>query len=239
MVTGPVLLLLLFDMLLFFVSAFYFDRSEQKWENLLLSGLFLFSGMPALIYQVVWQRVLFSIYGVNAESVAVVVSAFMLGLGLGSLLGGWLSARFPRHAILLFGLAELGIALFGLSSLAIFRWAATYTAGANLPSVVLFSLALLLIPTILMGATLPILVEHLVRRSGRVGASVSRLYFVNTLGSAIACYVCATVLLRQFGQAGSVAIAACLNTLVGATAYLYGRSPAKSPADQQATTEPV
>src|SRR5580693_7277521 len=224
MVTGPVLLLLLFDMLLFFVSAFYFDRSEQKWENLLLSALFLFSGMPALIYQVVWQRVLFSIYGVNAESVAVVVSAFMLGLGLGSLLGGWLSARFSRQGILLFGLAELGIAIFGLFSLRIFRWTAVYTAGANLPSVLIFSLALLLIPTILMGATLPILVEHLVRRSGRVGASVSRLYFVNTLGSAIACYVCARVLLRQFGQAGSVAIAACLNTLVGATAYLYGRS---------------
>ena len=237
MVTGPVLLLLVFDVLLFFFSAFYFDRSEQKWENLLLSALFLFSGMPALIYQVVWQRVLFSIYGVNAESVAVVVSAFMLGLGLGSLLGGWLSARFPRQGILLFGLAELGIAVFGLFSLNIFRWTAVYTAGANLPSVLVFSLALLLIPTILMGATLPILVEHLVRRSGHVGASVSRLYFVNTLGSAIACYLCARVLLRQFGQIGSVNIAACLNTLVGATAYLYGRSPAKSTAVQPAQPE--
>src|SRR4029077_12741665 len=121
MVTGPVLLLLLFDMLLFIVSAFYFDRSEQKWENFLLSGLFLFSGMPALIYQVVWQRALFSIYGVNVEYVAAVVSAFMLGLGVGSLAGGWISARFPRRGILIFGLAELGIAIFGLFSLSIFR----------------------------------------------------------------------------------------------------------------------
>jgi spermidine synthase/MFS family permease len=227
MVTGPVLLLLLFDLALFAAASFYFDRSEQKWENLLLSGLFLFSGMPALIYQVVWQRVLFLIYGVNSESVAVVVSAFMLGLGLGSLAGGWLSSRFPRQSILMFGLAELGIALFGLASLRIFRWAATYTAGANLPSVIVFSLVLLLIPTMLMGATLPILVEHLVRRSGHVGASVSRLYFVNTLGSAIACYLCARFLLHQFGQAGSVSIAAVLNTVVGGTAYLYGRRPAK------------
>jgi spermidine synthase len=225
MVTSPVLLLLLFDLLLFVVSAFYFDSSEQKWENLLLSALFLFSGMPALIYQVVWQRVLFSIYGVNAESVAVVVSAFMLGLGLGSIAGGRLSSRFPRQGILIFGFAELGIAIFGLSSLRIFRWAAAYSAGANLPSVILFSLVLLLIPTILMGATLPILVEHLVRRSGNVGASVSRLYFVNTLGSAIACYLCATFLLRKFGQAGSVSAAACLNTLVGGVAYVYGRRP--------------
>jgi len=223
MFAGPVLLLLLFDLFLFVAAAFYFDKSGQKWENLLLSALFLISGMPALIYQVVWQRTLFSIYGVNAESVAIVVSAFMLGLGLGSLAGGWISARFPRQGILFFGLAELGIALFGLFSLHIFRWAAVYTAGANLPAVVVFSFALLLIPTMLMGATLPILVEYLVRRSGLVGASVSRLYFVNTLGSAIACYFCAMFLMRELGQAGSVAIAAGLNTIVGGTAYLYGR----------------
>ena len=184
------------------------------------------------------QRALFSIYGVNAESVAIVVSAFMLGLGLGSLAGGRLSARFPRHGILIFGLAELGIALFGLSSLHIFRWAAGYTAGANLPSVVVFSFALLLIPTMLMGATLPILVEHLVRRSGHVGASVSRLYFVNTLGSAIACYLCATYLLRELGLSGSVGVAACLNTLVGGTAYLYGRRGAKA-SDSASAAEPV
>jgi predicted membrane-bound spermidine synthase len=223
MSTAPVLLLLLIDLLLFIAAAFYFDSSAQKWENLLLSALFLFSGMPALIYQVVWQRALFSIYGVNAESVAIVVSAFMLGLGLGSLAGGWLSARFPRQGVLFFGLAELGIALFGVSSLQIFRWAAARTAGAHLPAVVVFSFALLLIPTMLMGATLPILVEHLVRRSGQVGASVSRLYFVNTLGSAIACYICATYLLRELGLSGSVAVAAVLNTIVGGTAFLYGR----------------
>jgi spermidine synthase len=230
MVTGPVLLLLLFDLLLFLAAAFYFDRSEQKWENLLLSVLFLCSGMPALVYQVIWQRALFSIYGVNAESVAVVVSAFMLGLGLGSLAGGWISARFPRHGILIFGLAELGIAVFGLFSLHIFRWAAAYTAGGNLFSVVVFSFALLLIPTMMMGATLPILVEHLVRRSIRVGASVSRLYFANTLGSAMACYLCAMYFLREFGQSGSVSIAACLNTFVGGVAYHYGRRPAERSA---------
>jgi spermidine synthase len=236
MFTTPVLLLLLFDLLLFFAAAFYFDRSAQKWENFLLSALFLFSGMPALIYQVVWQRALFSIYGVNAESVAIVVSAFMLGLGVGSLAGGWISARLPRSGILIFGLAELGIALFGLFSLRIFGWAAAYTAGANLPAVVVFSFALLLIPTMLMGATLPILVEHLVRHSGLVGASVSRLYFVNTLGSALACYFCAMFLMRDLGQAGSVALAACLNTLVGGTAYLYGRRGANAPAPAAASS---
>src|SRR5450756_915806 len=55
--------------------------------------LFFLSGFPALLYQVVWQRALFTIYGVNIESVTVIVTVFMLGLGLGSLAGGWLSKR--------------------------------------------------------------------------------------------------------------------------------------------------
>jgi len=219
----PVLFLLVLDLFVFLAAAFLWDASPQKKENLLLSTLFLCSGMPALIYQVVWQRVLFAIYGVNAESVAVVVSAFMLGLGLGGLLGGWLSSRFPRHALILFGVSELGVAVFGLTSLRIFHAAAVYTAGSDLLSVVIFSLLLLLLPTLLMGATLPLLVEHLVAHSGQVGLSVSRLYFANTFGSAIACYLCAAFLLRAFGQSGSVTLAACLNTLVGAAAYLYGR----------------
>src|SRR5260370_21696638 len=59
----------------------------------ILCALFFFSGFPALIYQLTWQRELFRIFGVNSESVTVVVTAFMLGLGLGSLAGGWLSRR--------------------------------------------------------------------------------------------------------------------------------------------------
>src|SRR5271167_4845201 len=110
MLTFPVVLLLCLDVLIFVGAGFLWDASQQKKENLLLSTLFLCSGMPALIYQVVWQRTLFAIYGVNAESVAAVVSAFMLGLGLGGLLGGWLSSRYPRQALILFGLSELELA---------------------------------------------------------------------------------------------------------------------------------
>ena len=230
-----VLGLLAFDLILFLVAIFRFDKSPQKWDGILLSVLFFFSGMPALVYQIVWQRTLYGIYGVNAESVAVVVSAFMLGLGLGSLAGGWVSEKFPNQAILIFGGAELGVAVFGLASLRIFHWAAEYTAGANLPATIVLSLFLLILPTMLMGATLPLLVEHLVRYSGQVGQSVATLYFVNTFGSAVACYLCAVFLMREFGQTGSVTLAACLNTLVGATAFLYARSKQRGPAQELAT----
>lgn len=224
MTAHPVLALLAIDLILFLIALFFLEHPFERRDTAVLSVLFFSSGMPALVYQIVWERVLFAIYGVNAESVAVIVSAFMLGLGLGALSGGWLSSRFPRQSIMLFGLAELGTALFGLASLHIFHWAATFTAGASLPRTVIFSLLLLLVPTMLMGATLPLLVEHLVRFSGRVGYSVATLYFVNTFGSAAACCLCATFLLRDFGQSGSVSIAAIANTLVGAIAFLYGRS---------------
>ena len=212
MATAPVLFLLIFDAILFAVALVRSDSKSSRPEPLLLSALFLCSGMPALIYQIVWERVLFSIYGVNSQSVAVVVGAFMLGLGLGSLLGGRLSTRFPKHGTFLFACAELGVAVFGLASLRIFHLFAAFTSGASLPAVVFYSLLLLLVPTMLMGATLPLLVEELVRTSGSVGNSVSRLYFVNTLGSAIACYLCATFLLREFSQSGAVSLAAILNT---------------------------
>src|SRR5271156_6521842 len=203
MITLPVLALLVCDLLLFLGGLGRFRTESRRKDRTFLCILFFCSGMPALIYQVVWQRALFSLYGVNAESVAVIVSAFMLGLGIGSLVGGWASTRFPSKAIVLFGLSELGIAIFGLASLRIFHWAAGFTAGASLPATIVFGFLLLIFPTVLMGATLPLLVQHLVLRSGRVGTSVALLYFVNTFGSAVACYFCASFLLRDFHQSGS------------------------------------
>src|SRR5215469_10100756 len=126
--TTPVLALLLYNLVIFVSAESQNRESSRRWQSPLLSVLFFCSGMPALVYQIVWQRALFSIYGENAESVAVVVSAFMLGLGFGSLAGGWLSRRFPRRALVLFGVAELGVALFGTNSLRIFHWVALHTA---------------------------------------------------------------------------------------------------------------
>jgi len=216
------LALLVYDLVIFLAAISNYKDAAQRRQVLLLCGLFFCSGMPALVYQIVWQRALFAIYGVNAESVAVVVSAFMLGLGLGSLVGGWVSARFPGRTMALFGAAELGVALFGICSLRIFHWVSLRTAGSSLPATVVLSLMLLVVPTMLMGATLPLLVEHLVRASGTVGSSVATLYFVNTFGSAVVCYLCGTFLLRDFGQSGSVRLAAAINAVVGASALLFG-----------------
>ena len=181
--------------------------------------LFFASGFPALIYQIVWQRALFAIYGVNIESVTVVVSAFMLGLGLGSLVGGWLSRR-NAPQLVTFALIELSIATFGVMSLRLFHWVASFTAGAPAIETGLITLGLVLMPTILMGATLPVLVAYLVRFSGNVGRSVGSLYFVNTLGSAAASWLAAEVTMRRLGMSGSVKLAAGFNTLVALAVLL-------------------
>ena len=156
------------------------QKSGFRW----LYILFFLSGFPALIYQIVWQRTLFAVYGVNIESVTIVVSAFMLGLGIGSLLGGRLSRDPKAPLLLLFAGVEIGIAVYGAASLEIFHWVAASTAGAPPLRAGMLSFALVLVPTVLMGATLPLLVAQLVKLSGNVGQSVGMLYFANTLGSA-------------------------------------------------------
>lgn len=189
-------------------------------EAVLYYVLFFLSGFPALLYQIVWQRALFSVYGINIESVTVIVTAFMLGLGIGSLAGGKLSKVRNLPLLAVFGGIEVGIALFGVCSLAVFHRIASLTAGASAPKTGLITFSLLLFPTMLMGSTLPLLVEHFVGVTKNVGESVGLLYSVNTFGSAAACFAAALVVMRALGESGSVRFAAALNTCVGCSALV-------------------
>ena len=193
--------------------------------------LFFFSGFPALLYQIVWQRALFTIYGVNTESVTVIVTVFMLGLGLGSLAGGWLSKRPAIPLLGVFGAIELGIAFFGLISLRVFHAVAFFTASTSTLGSGLAIFALLIIPTVLMGSTLPLLAAHLVRKTGNVGESVGILYAVNTFGSATACFLAAYVLMRVFGESGCTLVAAIVNGSIAIAALTLQLLPARTKRD--------
>lgn len=182
---------------------------------------FFCSGWAALLYQVVWQRALYAIFGINIESVTIVVTAFLVGLGVGSLVGGALSWA-PRPRLLLwFGWAELCLAAFGLGSLEAFRWlgAATLAWDSAARAAVMF--VAVLVPTTLMGATLPLLVSYAVPLSGNVGRTVGTLYFVNTAGSALGALAAVLLLLGRLGEAGSVAFAAALNGAAGLGTLAY------------------
>ena len=199
--------------------------------------VFFVSGFPALIYQLTWQRSLFTIYGVNVEAVTVVVAGFLLGLGIGSLAGGQLSRCATGSLLALFGAIETGIGLFGVLSLRIFDLAGAHTLFLPMAGTTAAVLALLFLPTLLMGSTLPILTAYLLRRSESVGRSVGLLYCVNTLGSATACFAFTFGLMRLTGMQGQVSLAASINFLIGFTA-LAEAYRTRSRGDIRATEAP-
>lgn len=199
--------------------------------------VFLLSGFAALLYQVVWQRSLFAIYGINVEAVTMVVTAFMLGLGLGSLAGGVLSKDGTRNVLRLFALVEALIGAFGLVSLPIFHGVGQATLGLPLAVVFLVTFVLVLLPTMLMGSTLPLLVAFLVRSTGNVGKSVGSLYFVNTIGSAFASALSVVYLLGHQGQKRTVFIAAGFNFTVAVLALIGERLFRSPPVQVTETTK--
>jgi MFS family permease len=185
----------------------------------LTGSLFFLSGSAALLYQVAWQRELFAWYGVDLDSVSTIVSVFMLGLGFGAMVGGWLADRFAQRRILIFSLVELTLGLFGFFSLYIIDGVALIGTDSLL-RLILLTFLVFIVPTCAMGSTLPLLVTELVEITGNVGFSTGTLYFINTLGAAVGALVGGLFLLSFYGLDGIVAIAAALNLSVSIAAYL-------------------
>jgi len=176
--------------------------------------MFFVSGAAALIYQVCWQRLLFSAFGVDIDSVTIIVSVFMLGLGLGALIGGDLADRLPALALRFFAGSELLIGLFGLFSPNLIRATGDMFVGAPQWQIVIANFLLLLIPTCLMGATLPVLVAHVTRLWGNVGKSIGMLYQVNTFGAAVGVAIVGFGWFLLFELDAAIRMAAVLNIVV-------------------------
>lgn len=193
---------------------------------------FFLSGTAGLIYQVAWGKALGLVFGHTVYAVATVIAVFMGGLALGSAwLGRWSERR--ENPVALYGWIEIIIGAagaFSLVGLAGVRelYLATYqsVAGSTAALVALrfFASALvLLIPTFLMGGTLPILVRGLTRTSSELGARVSRLYWVNTAGAVAGTLVAGFALLPALGLRRTVACAVAMNIGAGLVALWLGR----------------
>ena len=195
-----------------------------KTSKSVVAGLFMLSGIAALVYQVAWQRLLFTLFGVNIESVTLIVSIFMFGLGVGALTGGWLSEKFSKKLPELFLWIEIGIAIFGFISIPLIKYVGEVAAGMSTTGIGAAVYIVLFFPTLCMGATLPILVAYLHNENAKLGSSVGLLYTFNTAGSAIACFITAGILFRFLGLTGSVWFAACCNLLTGALVFMYCKS---------------
>ena len=181
--------------------------------------LFLVSGAAGLIYEIVWERLLELYFGVTMLAITLIVAAYMGGLGLGSLLGGRIAARL-KSRLLVYGLVELGIAAFGVFSPRIITWVGQITAGSPYPLVFILSFALLLVPTLLMGMTLPLLSQAFIDRVEVSGQIVGILYGINTLGAAFGSLLTGYVIIGEVGLDGAAIIAASLNAAVGLSAIL-------------------
>jgi len=189
----------------------------------LVYALFFLSGAIGLLYEVVWARMLTQIFGNTTHAIATVLAAFMAGLALGSYVFGRLvDAR--RNAFLAYGLLEGGVGLYGLLIPTLF--ALTQRAYAGLYglvdvsytafSLVLFLLAFLVIviPTALMGATLPVLSRFCVTRFASLGRRVGDLYAINTLGAVVGCALTGFSLIAALGLRGTVRLGAILNLAI-------------------------
>jgi spermidine synthase len=177
--------------------------------------VFFASGFAALLYQVVWQRLLVFFSGADVYSVTIIVAAFMAGLGAGNLAGGHLADHLSRRANLaMFVVAELAIALFALFSKEFF-YDFLYQRHADIGrSAILLSTVLflsLLWPTFFMGVSLPFLAKALTSDIRAAAPTIGALYGVNTLGAAVGAVVTTWGLLPQFGLEQSLRLGTMLN----------------------------
>src|SRR5215218_220399 len=215
------------------------SRATPSLRGVVLA-LFVASGAAGLIYQVVWSRELVLVFGNTTQAVATIVTAFMAGLGFGSLIGGRLAGT-TRRPLRLYGLVELAVAALAallplaFSSLAeLYRgvWPSLVERPGQLAGV-RFTLALAAVApaTFLMGMTLPLLTRYLVRTLDEAGARLGELYAANTIGAMAGTLIGGFVLIEFLGLRLTGYLAVALNLAAGLGALLLSRRWEAVPGD--------
>ncbi|MED7666306.1 spermidine synthase [Pseudomonas moraviensis subsp. stanleyae] len=184
--------------------------------------LLCISGAAALVYQVLWIKQLSLVVGVEVYAITAGISAFFAGLAL----GGWLFGRWAdrlQQPVLLYAGLEVLVAILGVGATVAMSLAASpfaWLQGHVGVLAWLLPFALVGIPAMLMGGTLPVLVRALTAEPGKAGG---QLYAANTLGAIIGTMLAAFVLIASLGVRGSALFAAMLNLLAAAGALWLQR----------------
>ena len=189
-----------------------------------LAGIFFISGLSALIYQVCWQRLLFTGFGVDLTSVTIIISIFMVGLGMGAFYGGRMADKFKENTIFIFCLIELLIGVFGFFSSKLILLLQDHFVYSSILKISFLNFILLLFPTFLMGSTLPLLTSFFNRFLNNVGESIGVLYFYNTLGAGFGALGTGFIFFNYIGLSETIYIAATLNVIVAISGFIiYGK----------------
>ncbi|MFT3917096.1 MAG: hypothetical protein QM704_24310 [Anaeromyxobacteraceae bacterium] len=219
------------------------DRSTLF--SVLVYCAFFASGASSLFAEVTWNRMLIVVVGNSLSATAMITAVFMGGLGLGSYVAGKLLAR--RRASLGFYLAlELAIGAYILASPSLFEALAAAFSGlaGSVPARTLLTavrvvvtMAALLVPALLMGATFPAMVSGAASASGRT-TRIGLLYSVNTLGAAVGCYLAGHRLIFEHGVHATL-VGACILNVVAAGLALAARLLDRAPAEAAVEGSPA
>ncbi|MGH7361252.1 MAG: fused MFS/spermidine synthase, partial [Candidatus Methylomirabilales bacterium] len=208
------------------------DSQGTDLPRRLLLLLFALSGVSGLIYEVIWARQLTLVFGATSPAITTVLTSFMLGLALGSYGAGRWAGRWgnPLRA---YASIELGIGVYAVAfpflldllnvmHIPLFRLLVEAPLALGVVRFVLV-VVLLLPPTVLMGASLPVLARALISDPSRVGREAGTLYGLNTLGAAAGVYLTTFFLIPQVGLTGGWLSAAALNWAVAGAAWACAR----------------
>ena len=217
----------------------------------LLLVCFFLSGLAGLIYQTAWTREFAFVFGTSNLAVATVLAAYMAGLAAGAAAAARL-AHLVTRPLLTYGVLELGVGLTALGvPLAIHGSQAMYVSlfggqpelpeAGGLSSALFYmvcSFAILMIPTAMMGATLPLLVRHSVHNDEQISGRIGLLYSINTAGAVVGTVAAAFWLLPSIGLRETIWVAAGVNGLVFLAAWALARSAGgelPAPSDEGTT----
>jgi len=205
----------------------------MRWLILIAFG---FSGAAALIYEVTWTRSLSIILGSTTYALSTLLSTFMAGLALGGFIGGKLADR-AKNLLLIFGLLELGIGIFGLITIPLihmipplyFKIYRAYHVSPSLYFLFQFLLCglIMLVPTTLMGATFPVVSKKVTTSLNEMGRGVGNAYSFNTFGAILGSFSAGFILMPLLGVRIAAIIAACLNIIVALTMIGISRARLK------------
>jgi len=217
--------------------------SEWLINSKLLFAMLFLSGFAALVYELLWVRILGFMFGVSSFAIATAVSVFLLGLGIGSLLFGKFGER-SKNVIKVYAYLELWIAIASLLSYMLLRHVpylvSIYSFFYNTSSFYQLSLVRLLIcsiillpPSILIGGTLPLISKYLINRNITLGSRFCTIYSMNTLGAFFGTLFTALLLMRYLGLRNTFFTAVLLNILIFFLVSLLAKDTPSATADKE------
>jgi len=203
------------------------ERQSHMQRHTIILVLFFLSGFAALMFEVIWARHITLIYGSSIHSFAIVLTSFLAGLGIGSVIASRYVDRI-KEKIVLFAFIELLIGVIGMALVVVFpaleRWFLYLYFHIGSYNLFMFALLascfiIILIPTMLMGATLPVL-SAVYASDRKVGTDVCKLYSVNSFGSIFGSFMAGFVVIPAVGLAHSAILAGIIYIMI-AIAFIY------------------